>query len=276
MINRYTVIGQPVAHSLSPAIHHMFGEHTQRRIHYTRTEASLDTFESIVKEWQRDGGRGCNITSPFKELAVNCCDRLHYRAELAQAVNTIHMHPDGSLVGHNTDGIGLLADIKRNKRREIRAANVLVLGAGGAVRGMLAPFLEEQPERLLIANRTVDKAQSLAQDFNQLGNIEGCGYSDLADAGNFDLVINATSMGFDNEVPPVPGTVFNKDTLAYDMMYQSETPFLSWCENEGITQRSNGFGMLVEQAADAFLVWEGVRPKTRMLYPRAQEIINSV
>ncbi len=276
MINRYTVIGRPVAHSLSPAIHHMFGEHTQRRIEYTRTEADPDTFIDTVKHWREVGGKGCNITSPFKEQAAAVCDRLHRRAELAQAVNTLHMHPDGSIVGYNTDGIGLLADLKRNKHCSIEGARILVLGAGGAVRGILEPFLEQRPSELVITNRTVDKAKKLADDFSLLGNVSAGNYDELSDKGAFDLIINATSMGFGGDSPPVPVSAFAPSALAYDMMYQSETPFLNWCHNNGIANTSNGFGMLVEQAAEAFLVWEGVRPKTRMLYPRTSEIINSV
>jgi len=144
VINRYTIIGQPVAQSVSPAIHHMFGELTQRRLLYTRTEATKETFADTVRQWQSNGGKGCNVTAPFKELAAKVCDRLHDSARLAEAVNTIEMHRDGSLVGHNTDGIGLLTDIEKNKRVSVANKRVLILGAGGAPRGALAPLLADR------------------------------------------------------------------------------------------------------------------------------------
>jgi len=277
VINRYTIFGQPVAHSLSPAIHHMFGELTQRRVEYTRTEATNDTFEALVRSFKQEGGNGCNVTAPFKELAVTVCDRLHTSAELAQAVNTIEMHRDGSMVGHNTDGKGLLADIVKNKRVELDGKRILLLGAGGAARGALGPLLETQCSQLTIANRTVEKAQALASDFSSLGNTSASSYQDLSNESVFDLVINATSMGFDNNAPPLPASIMSENSFAYDMMYkQSQTPFLAWVDSIGVKNYCDGFGMLVEQAADAFLVWEGVRPKTRKVYLATDLILGSV
>ncbi len=276
MINRYTVIGQPIAHSISPAIHHLFGELTQRRLEYTRTEASESSFESVVRQWQASGGKGCNVTTPFKQLAASVCDRLNDSARLAQAVNTIEMHRDGSLVGHNTDGIGLLTDIQKNKQVSLANKRVLLLGAGGASRGAIAPLLNANPTCLHIANRTVERAQTLADTFSSMGPTRFSNYDDLKKEAGFDVVINATSMGFDSDAPPVPANAVNQDTFAYDMMYSKEqTPFLAWCEKNGITHFSNGFGMLVEQAADAYLIWEGVRPKTRKVFLATDDIINS-
>lgn len=277
MINRYTIFGSPVAHSLSPAIHHMFGRLTQRRVHYTRTEASKDNFKDKVVNWRNEGGKGCNVTAPFKELAFSLCDRLHEGAALAGAVNTIEIHRDGSMVGHNTDGIGLLEDLQSNKRLTLTAKRILMLGAGGAARGALAPLLSAQPSELIIANRTPGRASQLAELFSEYGNTSALGYNELEAAGNFDLIINATSMGFDNEAPPIPTSIFSAKSFAYDMMYsRTSTPFLTWCANNGVKHLSDGFGMLVEQAADAFLVWEGVRPKTRKVYLASTEIMDSV
>lgn len=276
MINRYTLIGQPVAHSLSPAIHHLFGELTQRRLHYTCTEATESTFKPIVKDWFESGGKGCNITAPFKELAVGVCDRLKDSANLANAVNTIELHRDGSLVGHNTDGNGLLTDIEQNKRIGITGKRVLILGAGGAARGAIAPILSAQPECLHIANRTVERAKLIADTFSTAGNTSSSSYDDLTQASRFDVVINATSMGFDSGMPPIPDNVIDTETFAYDMTYsKQQTPFLNWCEQAGVSRFSDGFGMLVEQAADAYLIWEGVRPKTRKVYLVTNDIINS-
>ncbi len=276
MINRYTIIGQPVAQSVSPAIHHMFGELTQRRLRYTRTEATDDSFVDIVKNWQSTGGKGCNITAPFKELAATICDRLSENARLAGAVNTIEMHRDGSLVGHNTDGIGLLTDIEINKQVPIDGLRVLMVGAGGAARGAIGPLLSANPACLHIANRTIERAEKLAETFKSLGSVSFSSYNDLSDVASFDVVINATSMGFDNSAPPLPVNILHADTFAYDMMYKAhQTPFLNWCEKNGVAKFSDGFGMLVEQAADAYLIWEGVRPKTRKVYLATDEIINS-
>ncbi len=276
MINRYTIIGQPVAQSVSPAIHHLFGELTHRRVEYTRTEATDTTFEQTVKEWQASGGKGCNVTAPFKELAVSVCDRLNDSARLAQAVNTIEMHRDGKLVGHNTDGIGLLADIEKNKHINLADKRILLLGAGGAARGVIAPLLSATPSVLHIANRTTAKAQTLAKTFSKLGATSSSDFQSLENLDSFDVVINATSMGFDNSAPPVPLNTVNQSTFAYDMMYKSgQTPFLAWCESAGVSDYADGFGMLVEQAADAFLIWEGVRPKTRKVYLATDEIIHS-
>lgn len=276
MINRYTLIGQPVAHSLSPAIHHLFGELTQRRINYTVTEASEASFESTVKNWFNSGAKGCNITAPFKELAVSVCDRLKESAQLANAVNTIELQNDGTLIGHNTDGIGLLADIEKNKHITVAGKRVLLLGAGGATRGALAPLLGAQPQRVHIANRTLERASVIANTFEPLGNISYSNYESLAEESSFDIIINATSMSFDSSAPPIPNNVVSADTFAYDMTYsRQQTPFLRWCTENGVKQHCDGFGMLVEQAADAYLIWEGVRPKTRKVYLATDRILNS-
>lgn len=280
MINAYTVIGQPIAHSLSPMIHGLFGELTQRRISYTRTEGTPETFAAIVADWKRDGGRGCNVTAPFKELALQSCTRLARSAERAGSVNTIHMHRDGGLVGHSTDGSGMLRDIEGNLRFPVLGRRVLILGAGGAARGVVGPLLDAQPAALHIANRTVSRAEGIVRYFDADPAaapvaMSASSYDDLAELPAFDLVVNATSLSIAGNLPALPDTLMAEQSMAYDMMYSHEdTVFMSWARARGAVV-SDGFGMLVEQAADAFLVWEGVRPKTRMAWPRLLELFNA-
>ena len=268
MINRYTVIGQPIAHSLSPPIHELFGELTQRRVRYTRTEATPETFADTVRAFQADGGRGCNVTMPFKELALGVCDRLSRTAERAGSVNTIHMHRDGSLVGHTTDGIGLRVDIERNLRRPIAGRRVLLVGAGGAARAVVEPLLAAGPAALHVANRTAARAEALAAAFEADGPVTGSGLDALARLAPFDLVVNATAASHVGELPALPDGLLADGALAYDMMYAPrDTVFTAWARSRG-HDVADGFGMLVEQAAESFGIWEGVRPKTRMAWDR--------
>ncbi len=273
MIPQYTVIGQPIAHSLSPQIHQTFAKLTQRKIQYTRTEATKDTFTSTVKKFQANGGQGCNVTVPFKEDAFELCDRLHESASLARAVNTLWMHKDGSLVGHNTDGSGLLQDLEARHHIALAGKRILILGAGGATRGVIGPLLSRAPEQLDIANRTTERSELLAADFSQLGNIKGFGLDALETGGAYDVVLNATSMSLQGAAPPLTKNNFSKGAAAYDLMYSAEdTPFMAQCRSMGVEQVYDGFGMLVEQAADAFLIWEGVRPKTQLAYAELTEL----
>lgn len=275
MINQYTVIGQPIAHSLSPVVHQLFGELTQRMINYTRTEATADSFVQIVKDFQASGAKGCNVTAPFKELAASVCDRLAPLALRAGSVNTIHMHRDGSRIGHNTDGLGLVVDIRTNKRRELESSRILLLGAGGAARGVLAPLLATKPAELHIANRTAAKAETLASLFSDLGSITSGGYDDLSADKPYDVIINATTPAADGGMPELSEALVGKSTLVYDMTYAtSDTAFMQWGKSLG-GSASNGLGMLVEQAAESYLIWEGARPKTRLVYPRLHEILSS-
>jgi len=271
MINQYTVIGQPIAHSLSPVVHNIFGDLTQRKINYTRTEGTPETFEEIVLALKSAGLKGCNVTAPFKEQAFAMCDRLHPHASRAGSVNTIHMQRDDTMVGHNTDGLGLVADLQVNHRRKIHSSRVLILGAGGAVRGVIAPILSCTPSSLHIANRTATKADTLASRFSDLGSITASGYEDLEKHKPYDIVINAMSPGPDGSMPVIPSIVIGPESLAYDMTYATlDTPFMQWAQQTG-AQTSNGLGMLVEQAAESFFIWEGVRPKTRLVFPRLRE-----
>lgn len=274
MINRYTVIGQPIAHSLSPVVHQLFGELTQRKILYTRTEAAPQTFADTVVQWQQSGARGCNVTAPFKELAVEVSHRLSANARRAGSVNTIHMHRDGSRVGHNTDGVGLVADIQVNLRRPLESQRILLLGAGGAARGVMAPLLASKPALLHVANRTAAKAEQLASEFADLGPVRGSGFEQLEEQATFDLVINATTLSMSGDMPPLPDDIISHKGLAYDMTYSTrDTVFMLWSKSRGASA-SNGLGMLVEQAAESFLIWEGVRPKTRMVLPRLRELLS--
>ena len=274
MIHRYTVIGQPIAHSLSPVVHQLFGELTQRKIHYTRTEATPETFADTVIEWQQSGAHGCNVTAPFKELAVDVCNRLSTNAKRAGSVNTIHMHRDGSRAGYNTDGVGLVTDIQSNLRRPLASQRILLLGAGGAARGVMAPLLAVKPALLHVANRTASKGEHLASLFEDLGPVSGGGFEQLAGFENFDIVINATTLSMNGGMPPLPEDIISHQSLAYDMTYSSrDTVFMLWSKARGASV-SNGLGMLVEQAAEAFFIWEGVRPKTRMVYPRLRELLS--
>ena len=273
MINRYTVIGQPISHSLSPVVHQLFGELTQRKLHYARTESTPETFEQTLREWQSSGARGCNVTSPFKEQAATVCDRLSAGAQRAGSVNTVHMHRDGNLVGHTTDGAGIVADILLNQRHVLKQKQVLILGAGGAARGVMQAILKENPAQLHIANRTPEKAEHLVDLFTDLGTISASGYEQLSEMQSFDIIINATTLGMSGAMPDLPQTLISKGALAYDMTYaQRDTAFMAWAKKQGASS-CNGLGMLVEQAAESFLIWEGVRPKTRMVYPRLRELL---
>jgi len=276
VINRYTVIGNPIAHSVSPDIHHVFGELTQRRIQYSRTEATDENFSEIVQNWKDQGGLGCNVTMPFKSLAMQTVDRIKPCARRAQALNTIFMHKDGSLVGYNTDGSGLLADLRGTHGVDPSGLRVLIIGAGGASRGVLGPLTDRKPAELIIANRTLSKAEELADLFNNEDNlVKATSIENLANTEPFDLVINATSSGLTGSELALPQGLFSKQALAYDMVYSnSDTPFMQWARTHGAARVTDGFGMLVEQAADAFLIWQGVRPKTRLVYPRLTHLRN--
>ena len=257
MADRYAVIGNPIAHSKSPWIHAQFARQTQQEIEYTRLEAPLEGFARSVEEFRAAGARGANVTVPFKEQAFGLCrGELSARARAAGAVNTLVFGADG-LHGDNTDGVGLLRDITVNLGRAVTGMSVLLMGAGGAAQGVVGPLLAAQPRRLVIANRTAAKARAMAQRF---GASAGGGYGDLRGA-QFDLLINATSSGLTDEAPPLPPGAFAPGALGYDMVYGRDTPFLAMARAAGAEAR-DGAGMLVEQAAESFLLWRGVRPET--------------
>jgi shikimate dehydrogenase len=258
MTDRYAVIGNPVAHSKSPWIHAEFARATRQDIEYLRIEAPLDGFVRTVEELRSANGRGANVTLPFKEAAYRYCDELSPGARLAEAVNTLAFAPTGTR-GENTDGSGLLRDLTVNLGFSIRDRVILVLGAGGAARGLLGPLAGAGATQIVIANRTVAKAQELAQRFSA-STVEACGFDALA-GRDFDFVINATSAGMDGYAPPIPTSVFRKGALAYELVYGRETPFLALARGCGAAI-ADGTGMLVEQAADSFFLWRGIRPQT--------------
>ena len=259
MTDRYCVFGHPIAHSKSPAIHKAFAAETAQDMAYIAIEAPLDDFAGAWRTFVAEGGKGANVTVPFKEDAYRLCDRLSDQARRAGAVNTLKLEADGSVYGDTTDGVGLVADLTRHGV-QLEGARVLLLGAGGAVRGVLAPLLGESPSELHIANRTAHKAESLAADFADLGNIEGSGFDAIA--GRYDVVINGTSASLAGDLPPLPETLFNGGAVAYDMMYGAEpTVFLAWSNARG-ARCVDGLGMLVEQAAASFAQWRGMAPST--------------
>lgn len=260
--DRYAVMGNPIAHSKSPQIHTAFARETGQDLSYEAILVPLDGFQTALGQFQADGGRGLNVTVPFKLEAWTLVDERSPRAEVAQAVNTIVLRGDGSRYGDNTDGVGLVRDLRQNLAVEIRGRNLLLLGAGGAARGVLGPLLAETPERLTIANRTASKAVDLATTFAGLGRVEGQGFDALA-GHRFDLVINATAASLHGEVPPLPPGVLAPGACCYDLMYAREpTAFLRWAEAQGAARLADGLGMLVEQAAEAFYLWRAVRPST--------------
>jgi shikimate dehydrogenase len=256
MTDRYAVFGHPIAHSKSPQIHAEFARQTGQDMAYEAILAPLDGFADSVAQFIAAGGRGANVTVPFKEEAYKLAGRLSSRAQRAGAVNTLSFD-DSEVVGDNTDGAGLVADLTRNLNCPLDGKRILLLGAGGAARGVIEPLLEHQPAALVIANRTVSRAQELAELFGQ--GVTACSF-EAADTP-FDVVINATAASLAGELPPLSPNIFTAGTLAYDMMYGRDTPFLSFARTYG-ARTADGLGMLVEQAAEAFFTWRGVRPDT--------------
>lgn len=262
MTDRYAVIGNPIGHSKSPAIHASFARQTGQDIVYEALLAPVDDFSGAVRAFIAAGGRGANVTVPFKEDAFRLAVRRTPRAELAGAVNTL-LFSEQEIVGDNTDGAGLVRDLSINLGFKLKGRRILLLGAGGAARGALEPLLAAQPAALVIANRTVGKAVDLARQFAGVSTgvgVVGCSYPELAEQ-TFDLVINATSSSLSGELPPLPPGIFAAGSLAYDMMYgQGRTRFMVFAQEQGAARLADGLGMLVEQAAEAFFVWRGVRP----------------
>lgn len=261
-LDRYAVMGNPVGHSKSPLIHGMFAEQTEQLLSYEAILVPQDGFADAVKQFAQAGGKGLNITLPFKEQAWQLADKRSKRAERAGAVNTLIIHPDGTLTGDNTDGVGLVNDLICNLNVAIKGARILLLGAGGAVRGVLAPLCAESPASIALANRTAVKAEKLAKEFADLGNIAGVGLDHPLLDNSFDIVINGTAAGIKAEVPTINPTSVHH-AFCYDMLYGDKpTSFLQWCQQNQAAQTADGLGMLVEQAAESFFLWRGTRPDT--------------
>jgi len=259
--DQYGVFGHPVGHSLSPFIHGMFARETGQEMRYRPYDVAPEEFAARVREFFEQGGRGLNITLPHKIAAVDVTHELTERAAHAAAVNTLSLGKEG-IVGDNTDGAGLVRDLCDNLGIVITNRQLLILGAGGATRGILAPLLALEPAALFIANRTAERAQALAAAFADLGATRGVGFGDVGDAP-FDLIINATSASLTGEIPPIPPSALGPDTVCYDLAYgRSAIAFVKWAQQAGCARAIQGLGMLVEQAAESFYLWRGVRPET--------------
>jgi len=270
MTDKYAVIGNPIAHSKSPLIHKMFAEQTGQDIGYEAIEAPLDGFAATVERLRKEGHKGCNVTVPFKFEAFKIATQPTERAQVAQAVNTLKFDGD-TILGDNTDGAGLVRDIEHNLGVQLRHKRVLLIGAGGAAYGAALPILQIGA-RLALMNRTREKADQFAIYLGKLGHVVDIyDFPNEADRKQFDLIINATSSGLSDEMPPLPTDIFAQGALAYDMMYGRETPFLKFARKQGAAVVADGLGMLVEQAAEAFFIWRGVRPDTAPVLARLRE-----
>ena len=269
----YAVVGHPISHSKSPRIHSLFAQQTGQAVEYTAIQAPLEDFAGTVREFFQRGGKGLNVTVPFKEQAWQLAELRTERAEKAGAVNTLYRDNQGRLTADNTDGCGLVRDLTRNHGISLNGARVLVLGAGGAVRGVLGPILEQQPASVTIANRTVAKAEALAQLFAPAApgvEINAVGFEQPDQP--YDLIINGTSASLQGDLPPLSSTVIGSKTVIYDMMYSLQTTtFNQWALDNGADRVFDGLGMLVEQAAESFRLWRGVRPETA---PVTEELRN--
>jgi shikimate dehydrogenase len=261
-MDKYAVIGNPIEHSKSPQIHAAFAGQTGEVVEYGRILGNPDDFAGDVRKFLAEGGQGLNVTVPFKEEAWRLADELSPRAHTAGAVNTLIRLENNRLRGDNTDGIGLVRDLTMNQGFRFKDKRILMLGAGGAVRGVMRPLLEQNPKRIVIANRTASKAYSLAHGLSQLGRVAGCGFDEL-EGMQFDLIINGTSAGLGGEVPAIPGSLLSKGGWCYDMLYSDvATPFQTWGREHNAAKSLDGLGMLVEQAAESFNLWRGVLPET--------------
>jgi shikimate dehydrogenase len=261
-IDRYAVFGQPINHSKSPRIHRLFAEHTGQQISYEAQEVSADQFLATATAFFAQGGKGLNCTVPLKELAYTFADCKTERGQLAKAINTLAIQSDGSILGDNTDGIGLVRDLTINNDISLTGKDILILGAGGACRGILAPILNEKPGSVVIANRNLSKAENLVADFSHTGFISVSNYDDLLHK-KFDLIINATSASLSSKLPPLTRNMLKADGCCYDLAYGNKpTPFVLWGFENDARKSLDGLGMLVEQASEAFFIWRGVYPKT--------------
>jgi len=266
-VSKYAVLGNPISQSKSPLIHSLFAEQTDQEMSYSAIHLEDDEFETYVTGFFAQGGCGLNVTVPFKgkayALALSCSPR----AELAQAVNTLFLDEQGDICGDNTDGIGLATDLRQNNAVPINGQRILILGAGGAVRGVLATFVHEQAAAITIVNRTVSKAEQLVEEMNSMAQLEAMSYEMLQEAANsgrsYDLIINGTSSSLQGEMPSLDTKLIAPGCCCYDLMYSTtDTLFVQWAKRNGATLSIDGLGMLVEQAAESFAIWRGIRPKT--------------
>ncbi len=255
-------MGYPVSHSRSPVIHRLFALQTGQNLQYELLQVAPDNLETAIKQFERTGGKGLNITVPHKGEVARLVDQMSERASNAGAVNTL-VFQDDEIFGDNTDGVGFLRDLKSNLDLQLEDANILILGAGGATRGIISPLLDTGPKSLMIANRTISKADALVEHFSTQGPVTACRFKDVGTLPVYDLVINATSAGLKGETPPYPEDAISEHTVCYDLSYGlTPTPFSRWAAEHGAARSVMGWGMLVEQAAESFYLWRGVRPDT--------------
>lgn len=271
MSDRYAVIGNPIAHSNSPLIHTAFAQQTGQDLYYEAILAPLTDFKTTVAQFRQQGGKGMNVTLPFKLEAYQLATCLTERAKIAQAVNTLQFSNDG-ILGDNTDGIGLVRDIVTNHNFPIAGKRLLLMGAGGAARGVMLPLLQQKPTVVAIANRSPEKALMLQEQFTAYGPVTAGNYAHFI-GQRFDIVINATSASLNDGLPELPSGIFAAQAFAYDMMYSKKpTRFLNYAEQQGVLLRADGIGMLVEQAAESFYLWRGIRPETQPVIARVKNI----
>jgi shikimate dehydrogenase len=261
--DQYAVFGQPISHSKSPRIHQLFAQQTGQNLEYSAQQVSAENFAATAKHFFAQGGKGLNCTVPLKELAWQFADHLTDRARISKAVNTLVKQNDHTVLGDNTDGKGLIVDLTANHQIEITHSRILILGAGGASRGIIGPLLEQGPSQVVVANRTLYKAAILAEEFAKFGSVVSCDYPDLS-IYQFDLIVNATSASLSDQLPPLPAKLLAKNGACYDLAYGNKpTAFVNWGIANSADKSLDGLGMLVEQAAEAFYLWRGVRPFTR-------------
>ena len=270
-MDKYCVFGNPIKHSRSPYIHQSFAEKTKQTLSYDTCLVELDRFTEAVYHFISNEGKGANVTVPFKEQALSLADELTDRARLAGAVNTLTFKA-GKIYGDNTDGEGLVQDLLRNKVI-LKGSRILLLGAGGAAKGVVLPLIAQNPQSITIANRTMSKAESLIEQFSN-NKLEACGFEETVDKA-FDVIINATSASLTGKLPDIPSSIIKNNTVCYDMVYgKSLTPFLAWAKCQGATMIIDGLGMLVGQAAESFNIWRGVKPPVELVLNDLRAAIN--
>lgn len=267
--DRYAVIGHPIDHSRSPVIHQLFAKQTGHNLSYEAIDAPPEGFETAVRGFRAAGGKGLNVTVPHKRAGFTLCDELGPDAAQAHAVNTISFRADGRLRGDNTDGAGFMRDLLENLQQPIESRRVLLLGAGGAARGILPPLLGAGPAVLVLANRTLERAKAMVAELDAPPGLEAATFDELDGRQPFDIVVNATSAGLRGEQPPFPATCIGPDTFCYDLAYSlKDTPFVEWARAHHAMEAVQGWGMLVEQAAESFAIWRGIRPDTAPILER--------
>lgn len=271
-VDQYRVFGNPIKQSRSPAIHQAFAKSTSQNLSYESQLVALDAFAETIAQFMASGGKGANITVPFKEQALALCDTLSERARLAAAVNTLTFK-NGKIYGDNTDGLGLVQDLLRHQVK-LKGCKILLLGAGGAAKGVILPLLAQAPTSIVIANRTVSKAEKLCQQFNS-EKLSACSFEEASQA-QYDVIINATSASLSGSVPPISADLINANVVCYDMVYgKGLTPFLSWAQQLHAAQIIDGLGMLVGQAAESFNIWRGVMPETENVLVSLRQSIDA-